>query len=597
MRKQKSNCASQVFPVAACLLVVSYFLFQGRTPTVDAQASCSLDFSEVTTLTENLVKTVPLDGASLLLIKDGQIVYEKYFGEYTPETVVPIASASKWLSAATLMSLVDEKKLSLDDPASKYLPYFTGAKNAITLRQMFSHTSGLPGITADARCIYNPQGSLDACSRQIAALELIGPPGAQFAYGENSMHVAGRICEIVSGKSWETLFQEKIAEPLEMSDATFGPGSNPIIAGGARLKLNDYANFLRMILSGGEFKGRRVLSSASIREMQRNLTEGLPVETSPQEQTSVRYGIGEWIDLIDAGGNAIQVSSPGAFGFNPWIDQKRNLIGVFMAQSQGPRIHPTVRLIQEEVRKAVDVCAAPMTATSAASYVGGVLAPDSIAAAFGDNLATSTAAADSLPLPDSLAGTVLRMLDAEGVERLAPLFYVSPAQINFLTPPGLSFGKATLTVTNGDGALSIGHVEIALVSPGIFSANSTGTGAPAATALRVHSDGSQVYEPVAAFDPATNRFVPLPIDVSAPEDKVYLILFGGGIRNRSALSAVGLTIGGQLAQVLFAGPQDGFAGLDQINVLLPRSMAGRGEVDLQLSVEGKPANVVRIAFQ
>jgi CubicO group peptidase (beta-lactamase class C family) len=170
------------------------------------------------------------------------------------------------------------------------------------------------------------------------------------------MQVAGRICEVVSGQSWESLFQEKIAIPLEMSGATFGTSANPIIAGGGRLGLNDYANFLRMIIGNGRFKGQRVLSARSVREMQRDLTAGLPVVFAPRGQSTVDYGIGEWLDILDARGHAIQVSSPGAFGFTPWIDKERDLIGIFMVQNQAQNIYPTVAVIQQKVRDAVDAC-------------------------------------------------------------------------------------------------------------------------------------------------------------------------------------------------------------------------------------------------
>lgn len=346
-------------------MALAIVMFSSSSYQAATQAGCNYDFSTVTALMQDAVETIPLDGASLMLIKDNQVIYERYFGSYDASTIVPIASASKWLSAATLMTLVDEGKLSLDDPVSKYLPYFIETKGTITIRQLFSHTSGLPPITNDARCIYNPFASMDACVQQIARFDLIGPPGAQFAYGENSMQVAGRICEIVSGQSWESLFQERIAIPLEMPSATFGPGTNPIIAGGARSRLNDYANFLRMIINKGRFNGKRVLSAKSVREMQRNLTAGLPVVYSPRGTDSVNYGIGEWIDLLDARGHAIQVSSPGAFGFTPWADKKRHLIGVFMVQNQGPNVAPTVQMIQQRVREIVDACKCEKPAASA----------------------------------------------------------------------------------------------------------------------------------------------------------------------------------------------------------------------------------------
>ncbi len=310
---------------------------------------------------------MPLNGASLLLVKDGQVVYENYFGGYNADTTVFIASASKWIAGATLMTLVDEGKLDLDDPVSKHLPYFTGAKGAMTLRQMFAHTSGLPpdiAMSGSPTCLDNRNTTLDACAREIAQLNLIGSPGGLFAYGGNSMQVAGRVCEVVSGKSWEQLFQERIAGPLGMTATTFSQSQNPLVAGGARSRLGDYGNFLRMILNEGTFNGRRVLSAAAVREMQKDQTFGAPIVFSPHTQYGnggFRYGVGQWLDIKDAQGNSMQVSSQGGFGFSPWLDKKRNLFGIFMVQNQLPNVYATVAQIQQKAREAVDACARSVT--------------------------------------------------------------------------------------------------------------------------------------------------------------------------------------------------------------------------------------------
>jgi serine-type D-Ala-D-Ala carboxypeptidase/endopeptidase len=325
-------------------------------PRAAAQTGCGYDFSEVTALIQNAVDTVPLTGASLMLMKDDQVIYEQYFGSYNAGTTVRIASASKWLAGATLMTLVDEKKLSLDDKASQYLPYFTGEKGAITIRQMFSHTSGLPAIMDDAPCLAIRNMPMDECVQRIAQSDLIGPPGEQFAYGENSMQVAGRICEIVSGKSWEFLFQEKIATPLGMNGTTFGDGGNPFVGGGARSRLRDYANFLQMILNKGKLNGWRALSVKSVREMQQNLTAGLPAVFAPPGVEEANYGIGEWLDILDKHGRAVQVSSPGALGFTPWVDKERNLLGVFLVEFPRQRIVSTIAMVQQKVREAVEAC-------------------------------------------------------------------------------------------------------------------------------------------------------------------------------------------------------------------------------------------------
>jgi uncharacterized protein (TIGR03437 family) len=241
------------------------------------------------------------------------------------------------------------------------------------------------------------------------------------------------------------------------------------------------------------------------------------------------------------------------------------------------------------------VNASPAVASvSAASFAGGALAAESIVASFGTALATRIEVASTLPLPTTLAGTTVRVRDSVGTERLAALFFVAPTQINFQIPPGTMAGQATITVTSGDGTVSGGSVTIAPVAPGLFSANASGQGVAAATVLRVRADGTQVFEPVARFDAAQNRFVAAPIDLGPESEQVFLILFGTGFRQRSSLSATSLSIGGAGVEVLYAGAQGDFVGLDQVNARLPRSLIGRGEVNVALMADGRPGNLVSI---
>src|SRR5262245_996802 len=231
---------------------------------------------------------------------------------------------------------------------------------------------------------------------------------------------------------------------------------------------------------------------------------------------------------------------------------------------------------------------------SAASYDGRVLAPDSIATAFGANLATANQIATESPLPTSLNGTTVMVKDSSGAERLAPLFFVAPAQINYQNPMGTTAGEATITITSGDGAVSVGTVQVAAVAPGLFAANADGQGLAAAVALRIRADNSQIFEPVSRFDSEQNKIVPVPIDLGQASEQVFLILYGTGIRNRSSLSTVTVNLGGLDAQVGYAGPQNDFIGLDQMNVRIPRELAGRGDVLVNLRADGVEANTVLV---
>ena len=233
---------------------------------------------------------------------------------------------------------------------------------------------------------------------------------------------------------------------------------------------------------------------------------------------------------------------------------------------------------------------------SAASFRGPELANESIAAAFGVALATATESAGSIPLPTALAGTTIKLKDGAGVERLAPLFFVSPTQVNYQIPPETALGAATLTVTGGDGRVSAGTVQVVAVAPGLFAANADGRGVAAAVALRIRADGSRSFEPVARLDATLDppRFVPVPVDLGQESDQVFLLLFGTGLRHRSSLAGVLVSIGGAGAPADYAGPASDFVGLDQLNVRLPRSLMGQGEVDVEVALDGLAANVVKV---
>jgi len=241
------------------------------------------------------------------------------------------------------------------------------------------------------------------------------------------------------------------------------------------------------------------------------------------------------------------------------------------------------------------------TTVSAASFRGPQLAPESIAAAFGQNFATATQAAPAnQPLPTTLAGASVSIIDSRGISRLAPLYFVSPAQINFLIPPGAAPGNGTISFTNANGGASSGAIEIANTAPGLFTVGAGATDIPAAFALRVKADGSRFFESIVGLD-SQSQFVPVPIDLG-PElgnasDLVFLVAFGSGFRFRSSLAAVSAVAGGTAAQVFFAGQQIEFPGLDQANILLPRSLIGRGETDLIFTVDGQSANTVRISVK
>lgn len=238
------------------------------------------------------------------------------------------------------------------------------------------------------------------------------------------------------------------------------------------------------------------------------------------------------------------------------------------------------------------------TSVSAASFAPNTtLAPESIIAGFGVNLSPGTQVSTTLPLPTLLSGVSLKVRDAAGTERLAPLFFVSPMQVNYLMPAGTVDGPSILSVLNGGNATAEGGAEITRVSPGLLSADGTGRGLASAVAIRIRAGGAQSFESTVRFDATLNQFVAVPIDVSNPTDQVFLALYGTGMKYRSALTAVNCTIGGVVSEVLYAGEVPGFVGYDQLNVRLSPTLIGRGEVDVVVTIDGKVANTLRVSIR
>ena len=221
-------------------------------------------------------------------------------------------------------------------------------------------------------------------------------------------------------------------------------------------------------------------------------------------------------------------------------------------------------------------------AVQSAAAPSGAVAPDSLASLYGANLAPGVAQASAQPLPLALGGVTLSVTDAAGVERAAPLLYVSPGQINFLVPDGTAPGLATLAVTGQTFTAAVQPV-----APTLFSMNGTGSGVAAATAIRVQAGAPALQTPVPVS-------APIVLGVDTP---VYVSFFGTGIRNRSSLANVAMTINGIGVPVLYAGPAPGYTGLDQVNAALVLNLRGSGESNVVLTVDGLAANTVTIDVQ
>jgi len=193
--------------------------------------------------------------------------------------------------------------------------------------------------------------------------------------------------------------------------------------------------------------------------------------------------------------------------------------------------------------------------------------------------------------------TAVLVSDRTGTARPAMVVASVATQINFLLPSGLMPGPAIVQSMRGSQEIARTTIEIAPVSPGIFTANSNGIGAPAALVVQTAAAGTQTVAAVFSCGEPAGSCCPAPIDISAPG--IYdLVLFGTGIRGRTSLQKVVARIGeGRIFGAQFAGPQGEYPGLDQVNIRLQPALRGIGEVDLEIVVDDQVSNRTRLLFQ
>jgi uncharacterized protein (TIGR03437 family) len=239
------------------------------------------------------------------------------------------------------------------------------------------------------------------------------------------------------------------------------------------------------------------------------------------------------------------------------------------------------------------------TSLNSASYIGTILAPDSLVTAYGANLATTTVIASN-PYPTSLGNTTVKVKDVAGIERFAQIAFVSPTQVNYVMPNGTAYGSAIVTITNGNLVASLGGVQVTAVGPGTFSANGSGSGVANGSFIRLDANGQQYYSSnIAQWSAVQSQFIFTPLSLGPVGDHAFLLLSGTGVRYRSSIYKVTARIAGVRTPVTYAGadPQ-GTTGLDQIKLgPIPRSLIGYGVAGVVITVDGRVTNTVQVQIQ
>jgi D-alanyl-D-alanine-carboxypeptidase/D-alanyl-D-alanine-endopeptidase len=284
-------------------------------------------FAAVDEAARTMVQTQPIPGLGVAIYgRDGTKLFERMYGSFAPDRRVAIASASKLVSGVVLLRLVDQGLLSLDSTTGQVLGW-TGEAGSIQLRHLLSFTSGLP---PEQLCTYLPDTTLADCVEQIRQGGLQAAPGTRFDYGSTHLHVAGRMAEVGAGQPWNDIFAAQLRAPLGLPDdlvyyasplQAAGTG-NPLVAGGLRLSMNEYEPLLHLVFDQGRRQGQQLLDEALFSQQAVEPFPDVVVGRSPAAVIGFRYGLAAWLECSTPASGCSTISSPGAFGFTPWVDRE-----------------------------------------------------------------------------------------------------------------------------------------------------------------------------------------------------------------------------------------------------------------------------------
>jgi CubicO group peptidase (beta-lactamase class C family) len=341
-------------PVTTSPSVSTSTTVAGTTTTTARKVFAPGTFDRTDALLEARVRSAGLSvGMIRIVAADGVVIHEHTFGSMSGTTPMSIASSTKWLTAATLMTFVDRGVMGLDNDISKWLPEFGGSNPPITSRQLLDHTSGV----RDNAC-QDSGTPLATCVRTLASSPREFPAGSKFSYGNSPFLVVGRLIEVLGGADFATVVRQQLTGPLHMN-ATTWPGAptsaNP--AFGVRVTVEDYGKFLDMILHDGVSNGTRVLSADAVRQMISNQVSAY--DTSHDYSVGItkipRYGFGCWPDVQDQSAMTAVVSGNGGAGFYPWVDFTTHTWGIVGVQDErGAQFAvPASQAVEVEARSAV----------------------------------------------------------------------------------------------------------------------------------------------------------------------------------------------------------------------------------------------------
>lgn len=297
------------------------------------QHAFAQDFTELNDIIDQKQKLLKTDIVLTVANKD-TIVFNKDSKLFSSvRGQAPVGATSEWLTTALVLLLVDEGKISLDDKISRYLPEFGRyGKNYVTIRHCLSHFTGIQSEGGKLKKMFDKKkfASLEEEVNSFAARAIQRNPGEEFRYTNMGFSIAGRLLEVVSKKRFDMLAQQKLFRPLGMRQTSFTSmdGSAVDPASGARSSANDLIRFMTMLLNNGVYKGQRILSEESVKQL-RQIHADAALNNAPPQAAGFMYALGTWSPEQN-GKEATVLTAPSLGGTVPVIDFCRGYAYVYL---------------------------------------------------------------------------------------------------------------------------------------------------------------------------------------------------------------------------------------------------------------------------
>ena len=621
--------------------------------------SSSEELSALDAVMQQALTRYHVNGGALAITRDGRLLFARGYGvantnaqaPVEPQSVFRWCSISKTITAAAVMRLVEQDKLDLDGPIFDILDQFApyngvwgdARLHGITVRQALNHTGGWDRAISSVLDPIVAEGSVrvsqatgasfppsrDAVIRYMLSQRLDFAPGSRFGYSNFGYMLLGRVVEKISGRSYDSFVRETILSPAGLSqvqkvsahlsgrlpgevtyyDYPGAPLVNSYVSPGREMVAAPYG-ILNPELddAGGAWAGSVVDLAKFVSMLDGSRS---PALLSPQSFHSMvaQSRPATWVDAAGWYGFGLFVQ-PGQDGltwdhggYNPGSKSyfyrfpngvaiafifngeavDGNSLGAYAAQAianvvLSVREWPDIDLFPEFYPPRVRVNGV----VNSASFQPDAVAPGSLISIFGTDLGGKG------------ADLYLIARDNSGSERPVSVLASTPDQINSVLPEDSATGPATITVRRTGWPDSTVQFPVTTVAPGLFLINSAGLAA--ASLVRSRPEQVPSWEEVYAID-SNLRVVPRPIVFGAEDENLTLILYVTGVRGHGGRADVRVQLADNTVSSSYAGPQMEYAGLDQINLELPRALAGAGHVEVRVTAGDTLSNTGFLVFQ